>query len=317
MTSVNDSRFSNIEDFYKVGTKKETPFNLEYVGRNKKVPIGRTVDFWVGVGASSKSLSARRANWRSINASSWGGLDFSQNPVKDSVLLIPNDKTLKIEGGWNLDTYKENLGGAGTLLDILNGIQEVFNNTKVVPVWKPKLFQDLKEMKMGGDFEFNFNFGAAGEYNAFEEVVKPIYALLNFFSLGSSDAGIDAATATVSPPFPTKNQFIREKIKGAFTAITTDGLNFSDLATLNSSLQNAIQAGAHAVATSESYNNLWITWGRFTFGPMAYSDISYSFDMDNFDTDGWPISGKFRIGGVESMRMATTNALNSTIIKGL
>lgn len=320
-----DGRATDSEEFFKSNSDKaltKDDLSKVIVGADKNVPVWRTVDFYVGVsvGSDGKTLSAKRQNWRNINCTEWGGLDFSTNPVEDQVLLIPNTRKLEFSGGWELESYSENLGKAGSLLDILNMAQEVKANTRIAKVWNPYLFKDLKNLTMGGDFEFKFNFGSAGIYDAFEEVVKPIYALLNFFAAGSSDTGIKAEVSNLPPPFPTKSMFIRDKLKGAYSTVKSaaaDGQSFSSLADLNSKLQSAIQAGAKDVALSQNYNNLWVSWGRFTYGPMVYDSLKYSFDMDSFDSNGWPISGTFTLGGVKSMRMATTNTLNSTIIQGL
>lgn len=290
---------------------------IELVGPYKKVPIWRTVDFWMG-GVNSKGMlsTTKRSNWRTFKNPS--GLDFSSSPVNENVLLIPSSKELKFTGGINLKDFSQNLGKAADFLEILTQAQEIFSGSRVVPIWKPRVLESLKELTMGGDFEFNFNFGEAGLYDAFEEVVKPVYALLNFFGVETFNNGITANVSTLDTPYPTSTEFIATQIKEGFSALI-NGIDTSDasvLSKLNSTLQNSIQAGAGAVARSSSYHNLWVSWGRFTFGPMTYSDIEYSFTMDNFDSYGWPLKGKFKLGGVKSMRMSTTSTLTSTIITG-
>lgn len=300
--STMDLRANNYDEL-----SSAKPTNNKIVGVYKNTPIWKTVDFWMGAANSAKKI-----NWRNSN---------SNLTVDSNILLIPDNSQLQVSSGFEMENFSESLGKAGDILSILQGVSEVFTGSTVIPAYKPQVFKDIKTIEIPNALTFSFYYGSAFKFDALEEVVKPVYALLDFFGADtqSSEGG---SIATVVPPWPTKSQFIATQIlSGAKSLVSSvrsignsDSLTKS-LGKLNASLQSALNAGAAAVANDSQYNNLYISWGRFTLGPMIYSEIKYEFDMNNFDEHGWPISGKFTLGGIKSMKTGTTETLKSTLIK--
>lgn len=292
-------------DYDKLSSANPVENDKKIVGAYKNTPIWKTVDFWMGAANSAKKI-----NWRT-----WD----SNLKVDDNILLVPDDTKLQISGGFEMENFSENLSKKGDLLSIMQGLSEVFTDSVIIPAYKPQVFKDIKTIEMPSALTFSFYYGNALKYNALEEVVKPVYALLNFFGADTQSNG--GSIASVAPPWPTKSQFIATQIMGAASSLVDSVRNTSAdsltgaLGKLNASLQSALNAGASAVANSSQYNNLYISWGRFTIGPMIYSEIKYEFDMNNFDENGWPISGKFTLGGIKSMKTGTTETLKSTLIK--
>lgn len=280
--------------------------NKQIVGAYKNTPIWKTVDFWMGAANSAKKI-----NWRT----------WDENLIVDNnILLIPDDTKLQISGGFEMENFSENLGKMGDILSILQGVSEVFTGSTIIPTYKPQVFKDIKAIEVPSALTFSFYYGNAFKYNALEEVVKPVYALLNFFG-ADTQSNEGSSISSVTPPWPTKSQFIAAQLKGAMSSLASSVKSMSadsvanSLGSLNASLQAALNVGAAGVANSDQYNNLYISWGRFTIGPMIYSEIKYEFDMNNFDENGWPISGKFTLGGIKSMKTGTTETLKSTLIK--
>lgn len=304
-----EKEISNIDlranDYSELSNAK--PTKNQIVGAYKNTPIWKTVDFWMGAANSAKKI-----NWRTRN---------SDLTVDSNILLIPDSSTLQVSSGFEMENFSENLGKAGDLLSVLQGVSEIFTGSTVIPAYKPQVFKDIKTIEIPNALTFSFYYGSAFKFDALEEVVKPIYALLDFFG-ADTQSSAESSIATIAPPWPTKSQFIADQIlNGAKSLVNSvksmgnsDSLTKS-LGKLNASLQAALNAGAADVANSDQYNNLYISWGRFTLGPMIYSEIKYEFDMNNFDEHGWPISGKFTLGGIKSMKTGTTETLKSTLIK--
>ena len=318
-----DKRIASIDDIFDEAKRNGTVKDLSNgeFKFNGKIPAFKCMDFWMG-GVDNNGLPTitKKEDWRKYKNKQ--GLDFSNNPVSESILLIPDGREIVVSGGMTLKDYSQKLGTGGDILAILNSAESFFKNSMIVPNWKPRVFESLNPLKLEMETKFKFHYGAAGLYDAWEEVVKPIYALLNFFSIdtGPLKKAIMQNEASTLLPYPNESRFVYEQLQGArarIKAISTEGLNINQISDVNAALQSIIQAGAGSSARSSAYNNLWVSYGRFTFGPMQYSDIKFGFDMNAFDENGWPISGWFQIGGLESTRMATTAAMMSTIIKGI
>ncbi len=324
---MKDTRFSSPSAVF--SNKGKPSGDVTMVGYKKNIPEWKTVDFWMG-GVSNGGMGTAydgRVNWRAFDR---GGIKFSENAVNENVLLIPSGKDFKIAGGISYEDGQETLsGGAGGIMDALKDASEIITGATWMPAWKAKTFNGLDPLKVDGTYEFEFKFGNAGLYNAFEEVVKPIMALTMFFGVevnnkGDFTNGISSSSVGLKSPYPTKAQFLAAQIKGALGELK--GFKFDDLTggslsdainSANSTLQSAISAGARDVSTSALYRNVWMKWGRFVVGPLVYNKTSYSFNMDELDSYGWPISGKFTIEGLESMRASSTQAMLSPFIKGV
>lgn len=295
---------------------KDNPVPLRLVGPYGKVPNWKCVDFWMGginkdnPGPGNKTF---RQNWRNNN---YGNIDFSSKPVNENVLLIPEGMELRVEGGLDLTDVSESIGKGDDLLSILQEATAIIAGSMSVPQYKPRVLNGLKPMTMPNSFKFKFHYGAAGLYDAFEEVVKPIFALVGFFGV-KSNSGVLSPAITSGLPYPTKGVFIFNKIRGAVNGIKDMAeKGFEGLADMNAQLQSALASGAMGIATSENYHNLWISWGRFTLGPFQYTDIKYAFNMEQFDSNGWPLNGEFEIGGISSMRVSSSSAMVSPVIVG-
>ena len=287
---------------------KDNPIPLRLVGPYGKVPNWKCVDFWMG-GFDGKNpvgnKLTNRTNWRK---NAYGNIDFSKNSVNENILLIPEGMTLEVSGGMQLDSVNESIGKNDDFLSILSEATAIITGSMAVPQWTPKVFSTFQQLKLAQGFKFNFHYGAGGLYDAFEEVVKPIYALVGFFGVKSN--GVDSSI--ISPdslPYPTKGVFMFNKLKGAISGVKDlvgNGVEGADaaqkLANANAKLQSLLAAGAYGIASSSKYLNLWVSWGRFTLGPFQYQEIKYSFDMSMFDSNGWPMNGTFEVNGLESIQ---------------
>lgn len=323
---MEDLRFKSPEDFFKkVGDDKPAGYpskDLTFAGPTGKTPTIKTIDFFMG-GQRNGSFITNRDNWRTVNRKDIG-ISFAENPVNKNVLLIPEDMNLSINGGMQLEDAKEQLGSSNSFLDFLTKANKIINGTVYVGAWQAKTFQDVKALTVGPtDFEFKFNFGNAGLYNSFEEVVKPIVALMLFFGIDSKGS-ISSSTASIEPPYPTKAQYFANQVKGILSVgvdTIKNGIS-ADSATglldrVNAKVQAALNSAARSTALSSAYNNLYFTWGRFVIGPLVYENYSYSFDMSNLDEWGWPTSGKFKLSNLSSMRKSTTQAMLSPFVQGM
>lgn len=316
-----DRRQTSSETFLE---NKENPVPLRLVGPYGKVPNWKCIDFWMGGFEGTNPVGtdnlAKRQNWRS---NAYGNIDFSGHPVNDNILLIPEGMTLEVSGGQSLADVNESLGKSDDFLAILSEATAIITGSMSVPQWKPKVLDGLNPLKLAQGFKFNFHYGAGGLYDAFEEVVKPIYALVGFFGVKTTNGAASPIISTSDLPYPTKGLFMFNKLKGAVSGVADlmknglEGKSASEkLADANAKLQAALASGAYGIASSSRYHNLWISWGRFTLGPFQYSEIKYSFDMSMFDSNGWPMNGTFEINGLESMRVSSSSAMTSPVIVG-
>lgn len=332
-----DLRFANPADFLaKTGTIQKvgapTSEKLELGGPAGKTPLIKTVDFFMGgydtTGDGSYLPNGQR-NWNSWRNIHEGEIDFSRDPVNSNVLLIPSNMTVSVEGGMDLEDVKESFGKAGSILDVLSSVNEILTNTKAIGEWAGRTFKDVQSLKIGpSEYEFEFKFGNAGLNNSFEEVVKPIVALTMFFGVSAGTDYKDHlknSAGAINVPYPTKAEYFVSFVKGAISSaadtanILTSGEASATqtLSQANFAIQSALCAGAKNVALSNQYRNLYLTWGRMTFGPLTYSGYKYSFDMSNLDEWGWPTSGKFTLSNLQSPRKATTQAMLSPFFRGV
>lgn len=284
----------------------------------------KTVDFWFG-DAKGKDSYQDRTNWRKINL---GGIDFSKNPVEDSVVLLPEQTEFKVVSEVKWENEETGTSKGGGLLDVLKTASEVFSGSTARPEWSGRSFSDLGELSLNGEYTFKFAYGKFGHFDAFEEVVKPILALTLFFGIEANsenwnDHLLNSAAANINNPGPTHAQYLASVIKGAIGDISNAANVFSGgsatqtLAEANSLIQSALARGAHNIATGNAYRNCYMSWGRFMFGPFQYDKIEYMFDQKNMDSNGWPTMGQFTISGIKSMRRSTTQALISPLVRGV
>lgn len=312
------------------GKKVEDP---KIVGGGTGVINWKTVEFWIG-GANGTDVYKDRTNWRKINL---GGIDFSQKPVSDNVVLIPEQTEFKVVSEVKYKDESEDVGGgAGGILDAIKSGVEIFTGAVARPEWSARSFEDLGPFGLDGEYTFKFAYGKFGLFNAFEEVVKPILALTLFFgveaivedkngnSLSWDGHLLNSAASNISNPAPTHAQFLAEKVLGAVGTLKNyhwddlaDGGLANAMARANSLIQSALAAGAHNVSTSNAYRNCYMSWGRFMFGPFTFGKTSYSFDQRNMDSNGWPTVGSFTIGDIKSMRRSTTQAMISPLVRGV
>lgn len=284
----------------------------------------KTVDFWFGNAKGTDSYQDR-TNWRKINL---GGIDFSKNPVKDSVVLLPEQTEFKVVSEVKWENEETGTSKGGGLLDVLKTASEVFSGSTARPEWSGRSFSDLGELSLNGEYTFKFAYGKFGRFDAFEEVVKPILALTLFFGVEADSKDWDShllnsAAANINNPGPTHAQYLASVINGAVGDISNAANVFSGgsatqtLAEANSLIQSALARGAHGIATGNLYKNAYMSWGRFMFGPFQYDKIEYMFDQKNMDSNGWPTMGQFTISGIKSMRRSTTQALISPLVRGV
>lgn len=311
------------------GKKVEDP---KIVGGGTGVINWKTVEFWIG-GANGTDVYKDRTNWRKINL---GGIDFSNKPVSDKVVLIPEQTEFKVVSEVKYKDESEDVGGgAGGILDAIKSGVEIFTGAVARPEWSARSFEDLGPFGLDGEYTFKFAYGKFGLFNAFEEVVKPILALTLFFgvearvedekgnSLSWDGHLLNSAASNISNPAPTHAQFLAERVKDAVGTLknfnfNSEGASFaSAMKEANALIQSALAAGAHNVSTSKTYRNCYMSWGRFMFGPFTFGKTSYSFDQRNMDSNGWPTVGSFTIGDIKSMRRSTTQAMISPLVRGV
>lgn len=331
-----DRRFTTTQDVLADDGKKIS--NPKLVGSGTGIVDWKTIEFWFG-GADGKTPYSNRSNWRRIDL---GGINFSKNPVKDCVVLIPEQTEFKVSSEVKYRDESEDAGGgAGGILDALKSGVEIFTGSVQRPEWGARSFEDLGPMGLDGEHTFKFAYGKFGLFNAFEEVVKPILALTLFFGVEArryDENGnlvddwnghlMKSAAANINSPAPTHAQFLAEKVLGAADTVFNGLRNTSwddissrslakNLARANALIQSALASGAHNVSTSSAHRNCYMSWGRFMFGPFQYDKIEYMFDQKNMDSNGWPTMGQFTISGIKSMRRSTTQALISPLVRGV
>lgn len=314
-----DRRFTTTQDVLANDGKKISDPKL--VGSGTGIVDWKTIEFWFG-GADGKTPYDGRSNWRRIDL---GGINFSENPVKDCVVLIPEQTEFKVASEVKWEDEETGTTKGGGILDVLQMAAEVFAGSTMRPEWSARSFSDLGQLGLGNEYTFKFAYGKFGLFNAFEEVVKPILALTLFFGVEAHSDNwnghlLNSAAANINNPGPTHAQFLAERVLGALG--TLRGASLSDLqgnalAKANALIQSALAAGAHNVSTSNAYRNCYMSWGRFMFGPFQYDKIEYMFDQKNMDSNGWPTMGQFTISGIKSMRRSTTQALISPLVRGV
>lgn len=315
-----DRRFTRTQDV--LANEGKNVVDPKLIGPGTGVIDWKTIEFWFG-GADGKTPYEGRSNWRRINL---GGINFSENPVKDNVVLIPEQTEFKVASEVKWEDEDTGTTKGGGLLDLLKSAAEVFAGSTMRPEWGARSFSDLGQLGLNGEFTFKFAYGKFGLFNAFEEVVKPILALTLFFGVEAHSKDwnghlLNSAAANINNPGPTHAQFLAEKVLGAVG--TLEGASWSDtlsgnvLAKANALIQSALASGAHNVSTSSAYRNSYMSWGRFMFGPFQYDKIEYTFDQKNMDSNGWPTIGQFTISGIKSMRRSTTQALISPLVRGV
>lgn len=318
-----DRRFTSTQDVL-VREKMEAIEKNDPFVPGTNILKWKTVDFWFGNAKGTDSYQDR-TNWRRINL---GGIDFSSNPVKDSVVLLPEQTEFKVVSEVKWENEETGTSKGGGLLDVLKTASEVFSGSTARPEWSGRSFSDLGELSLNGEYTFKFAYGKFGYFDAFEEVVKPILALTLFFGIEADSKEwnghlLNSAAANINNPGPTHAQYLTSVIKGAVGDISNAANVFSGgsaaqtLAEANSLIQSALARGAHEIATSNAYRNCYMSWGRFMFGPFQYDKIEYTFDQKNMDSNGWPTMGQFTISGIKSMRRSTTQALISPLVRGV
>lgn len=327
-----DRRFTTTQDVLANDGKKVSDPKL--VGPGTGIVDWKTIEFWFGNAKGTESYQ-NRTNWRRINL---GGINFSENPVKDCVVLIPEQTEFKVASEVKWDTEETGTTKGGGLLDVLQMASEVFAGSTMRPEWSARSFSDLGELGLNVEYTFKFAYGKFGLFNAFEEVVKPILALTLFFGIeaGRTDDKdniniakdwnghlLSTAAANINNPGPTHAQYVATMIKGAVGTLKNEasvlggGGLAKDIAKANALIQSALAAGAHNIAISSAWRNCYMSWGRFMFGPFQYDKIEYMFDQKNMDSNGWPTMGQFTISGIKSMRRSTTQALISPLVRGV
>lgn len=318
-----DRRFTRTEDVLKKDGELIDKEALGFAGGTNIVKL-KTIDFWFG-NADGTASYQDRTNWRRINL---GGINFSKNPVKDSIVLIPEQTEFKVASEVKWENEETGTSKGGGLLDVLKTASEVFSGSTARPEWSGRSFSDLGELSLNGEYTFKFAYGKFGLFNAFEEVVKPILALTLFFGIEADSKDwnghlLNSAAANINNPGPTHAQYLVSVIKGAVGDISNaanvlgGGSAAEELAKANSLIQSALARGAHGIATGNLYRNCYLSWGRFMFGPFQYDKIEYMFDQKNMDSNGWPTMGQFTISGIKSMRRSTTQALISPLVRGV
>lgn len=286
--------------------------------------------FWLG---SWNNKSAKDNDWRLRENN---GL----TQINPNVRLFTDVDNIELaydnsfnDGG---DVFPKAIGGVmDTISDALDAISilpgaPVPAARKISPFDSPKTWEKTSPIKFGSDITFNFNFGSAGLFSGYEEVVKPMYAIGALFAPGSP------GSKGWTPPIPTKAQWAAIFLTGAFKTLIGGKDRFSpgeggftgvdhglltDISNAQALYFDAIHSGAIGVATHGGYGKgenrmAYFQFGHFLLGPCTVSSVSMTFDQNNLDDEGYPISGKLKLGGITTYLTAVREAIYGTVWDG-
>lgn len=284
--------------------------------------------FWLG---NWNNKSAKDNDWRLRDNNGLTQINPNIKLFADVDKIEINYSNTFNDGG---DVFPKAVGGLmNTLTDTLDAISvlpgaPVPAARRISPFDSPKTWEKTSPIKFGSDITFKFNFGQAGLFSGYEEVVKPAYAIGALFAPGSP------GSKGWTPPIPTKAQWAALFLTGAFKSLIKDsgsfkmeeGASFSqNLLTTASNAQamyfNAIHSGAIGVVTHGGYgagqNRMaYFQFGHFILGPCTVESVSLSFDTENLDDEGYPISGSVKLGGITTYLTAVREALYGTVWDG-
>ena len=205
----------------------------------------------------------------------------------------------------------------------------------------------------GIDFTINFSFGQFGLFDAYEEVVKPVCALLGVLAPRRASYSANSGVEYYRTPYPTENIFTGLQVSGVFSKDDANqlsklkemaGAGFGDakkslgggdvggavsgaidttLALMNGGgamLESIINKGAKNVLKNytgygeHQYRFANFRYGTIKVGPCFLTEINGKFDSSKIDENGYPYKGSVVIKA-KDMRTLTSEGLNQMFHK--
>src|SRR5574344_2836061 len=158
--------------------------------------------------------------------------------------------------------------------------------------------------------KFNFDFGQAGLFSAEEEVVKPILALANIYTLQGQNRlvgpypTVGYAKAEAAGAFIKSLKNVSGAVKGA--AESESSLIAGGIAVANAFTESLYAAVDRASAASAYRTSAFVVLlGGAISGPYVPSTIKWDFDFDNVDEYGYPTHGTIEFSGLKSIMLMT------------
>lgn len=203
-----------------------------------------------------------------------------------------------------------------------------------------KTFKDVGNLITSMNFKIPFAFGQFGIFDAWEEVVKPVCALMSLYSPHKSKQG--GGVSLYNTPYPTQAYLTAQQFKSIwgtpFETMATQFFNKNDgekqkaenqqktqngntkkpqFDFLNKSFQIAEQIAISGLLqvlkktgpASHQFKYTTFRCGNFKIGPCIVKSIGTNFDYKQLDENGYPYKCELDITA-----MGMTTATNDTII---
>lgn len=222
----------------------------------------------------------------------------------------PIEKVMeKLNTGGSLGKIKgllEGLTAAGAVTGNGGGAESGLRH--VSKYLKTPAWVKTSNLKLPSTITFNFAFGAGGIYDAYEEVVKPILALMQIFAPSNAEGG------SLIGPAPTPAYVLASMVKG----LASTDLGATDTSAVGFDLVK--RANEVADALVKKYNKEIETisigcictgfYGGIYIPPFIVGGATGSFDFSELDEHGRPFRGKVTLKNCESVTMAHKELIN-------
>lgn len=279
-------------------------------------------------------------NWRTISDSN-GSLN-----VSNKIVLIPTSMEFPQFSVSNdlkdtpLDDVLGKLGNSSQLISSLNSALEKasmfspkYNDCIFKPIWQGKVWNGTDSLKVPSSITFNFNFGQAGLFDAKEEVVKPIIALMYHFAPKSQGGNmirgpVPTGAYTLSKYaayakgkinelvgkvvdgkslFP-KNPFVGEDGTVSFQSAASGALDVAS--NFKTAIVNSYDRVAKTVLSDKNNKMIVYKMGNIVIGPCYVGGVDAKFDFSSVDENGYPTSGSATMSGIIYPITANTYSIN-------
>ncbi len=170
-------------------------------------------------------------------------------------------------------------------------------------------YKSTSSLKVPSSLTFLFYFGQRGLYSGEEEVVKPILRLAKAF------APKEAEGMLTDLPFPDTSSMLTKLTTNVFSnnleSLSYDEDNKDGLFGMASSLISKVDYSVKDTFSDPKAN----TFCRANFGgiwtPAFFvNSVSFNFDFKEMDDLGFPVAGTLSLEGIETIEVATKDALD-------